>query len=122
MHDHRANLAWCRPVDCSCWRDGRPRCGARSRVPALSRGAFSSGSSAVRRARAQMIAEIPILWQKIAPVLLLAALIVLSGCATLTEQQIYMDWIAIANPAAICAGAPYCVQHSTYRGKKMCTI
>ena len=69
-----------------------------------------------------MIAEIPILWQKIAPVLLLAALIVLSGCATLTEQQIYMDWIAIANPAAICAGAPDCVQHSTYRGKKMCTI
>lgn len=49
-----------------------------------------------------------------------AALLV-GGCAT-TEKQLYVDWIAVANPGEVCAGQSDCIQHSTYKGKAMCTI
>ena len=45
-----------------------------------------------------------------------------SGCATMGEQQMYMDWIAVANPATVCGGQSDCVQHSTWRGQKLCRI
>jgi hypothetical protein len=48
--------------------------------------------------------------------------VALAGCVTLDEQQIYVDWIVVANPATICNGEPDCVQHSMHRGKRMCTI
>jgi hypothetical protein len=47
--------------------------------------------------------------------------LVLCGCAT-TEKQLYVDWIAVANPTDVCAGQSDCIQHSTYKGKAMCTI
>ena len=34
----------------------------------------------------------------------------------------YVDWIAINNPDVVCADRQDCVQHSTYRGKNLCTI
>ena len=51
-----------------------------------------------------------------------AGLTVLAGCANAPEQQIYVDWIAVANPETLCEGHPDCVRLSTYRGRKMCTI
>ena len=51
-----------------------------------------------------------------------ASLAVLAACATAPEQQMYVDWIAVANPETLCEGRSDCVRHSTYRGKKMCTI
>ena len=50
-----------------------------------------------------------------------AALSVVAGCAA-PQKQVYVDWIAIHNPAVVCGGQPDCVQHSTYRGKSLCTI
>jgi uncharacterized lipoprotein YajG len=58
--------------------------------------------------------------QKIAPPALAIAL--LAGCATGPDQQMYVDWIAVANPATVCGGQQDCVQQSMYRGRKMCTI
>jgi len=49
---------------------------------------------------------------------LIAALV---GCAG-AEKQMYVDWIAVNNPGTICAGKADCVQHSTYKGKGLCTI
>lgn len=49
------------------------------------------------------------------------AVALIAGCAS-AEKQVYVDWIAISNPEAVCKGADGCVQHSTYRGKPLCTI
>jgi hypothetical protein len=51
----------------------------------------------------------------------LVAYLGLAACAT-TQQQTYVDWIAVRNPSAICKDKPDCVQHSTWRGKPLCTI
>jgi len=45
----------------------------------------------------------------------------LGGCAS-TEKQMYVDWIAVANPASVCDGQSDCVQRSTYKGKDLCRI
>ena len=45
----------------------------------------------------------------------------LAGCAT-AEKQMYVDWIAVANPAEVCAGKNDCVQHSIYKGRDLCRI
>ena len=47
---------------------------------------------------------------------------VLSGCAAAPPKSFYADWIAIANPQQLCAGADSCVQHAQYRGKPLCTL
>jgi hypothetical protein len=54
-----------------------------------------------------------------AAVVVLVAL--LSGCAT-TTKSFYADWVAIANPQQLCAGAESCVRHAEYRGKPLCTL
>jgi hypothetical protein len=46
----------------------------------------------------------------------------LAACASTTQKQVYVEWLPITNPDALCAGKPDCVQHSTYRGKPLCTI
>lgn len=51
----------------------------------------------------------------------LVALAITAGCAS-PQKQVYVDWIAINNPAVVCGGKPDCVQHSRYRGKALCTI
>jgi hypothetical protein len=51
----------------------------------------------------------------------LAAVLALAGCAT-AEKQMYVDWIAVANPAEVCAGKSDCVQHAMYKGKDLCRI
>ena len=51
----------------------------------------------------------------------LVASLGLIACAT-TQKQAYVDWIAVSNPGAICKDMPDCVQHSTWRGKPLCTI
>jgi hypothetical protein len=49
-------------------------------------------------------------------------LALLSGCATTAPKSFYADWVAIANPQQLCAGADSCVQHAQYRGKPLCTL
>jgi hypothetical protein len=54
-------------------------------------------------------------------------LLLLSGCATTAAtpaapKSFYADWIAIANPQQLCAGADSCVKHAQYRGKPLCTL
>jgi len=44
-----------------------------------------------------------------------------AGCAS-AEKQMYVDWIAVANPAAVCGGQDDCVQRSSYKGKDLCRI
>jgi hypothetical protein len=51
----------------------------------------------------------------------LAAVLSLANCAT-AEKQMYVDWIAVANPAEVCAGKSDCVQHATYKGRDLCRI
>ena len=53
--------------------------------------------------------------------LALVAAFVLGGCAS-AEKQMYVDWIAVANPAEVCAGKNDCVQHSIYKGRDLCRI
>lgn len=60
--------------------------------------------------------------QGVSRLALIIAAAALAGCTTTAEQQMYVDWIAVANPATACGGQPDCVQHSTYRGKKICKI
>jgi len=55
-----------------------------------------------------------------AVVLILVAL--LSGCATTAPKSFYADWIAVANPQQICAGADSCIKRAQYRGKPLCTL
>ena len=55
-------------------------------------------------------------------VLRLAIVLLLSGCATTAPKSFYADWIAIANPHQLCAGAESCVKHAQYRGKPLCTL
>jgi hypothetical protein len=52
----------------------------------------------------------------------LVFLVLLSGCATTAPKSFYADWIAVANPQQICAGAESCVRHARYRGKPLCTL
>jgi hypothetical protein len=51
-----------------------------------------------------------------------AACLLLAACATTSEKSVYVDWLAVANPSTLCQGQADCVQHSTYRGKPLCTI
>lgn len=51
----------------------------------------------------------------------LAAALAIGGCAA-AEKQMYVDWIAVANPAEVCDGQADCVQRSTYKGKNLCRI
>jgi len=53
--------------------------------------------------------------------LTLVSALVLGGCAS-AEKQMYVDWIAVANPATVCDGQSDCVQRSTYKGKELCRI
>ena len=49
--------------------------------------------------------------------------LLLSGCATApAPKTFYADWIAIANPQQLCAGADSCVKHAQYKGKSLCTL
>ena len=49
--------------------------------------------------------------------------LLLSGCASVSAPKtFYADWIAIANPKQLCAGADSCVKHGQYRGKALCTL
>ena len=55
----------------------------------------------------------------------LAIVLLLSGCATATAtapKSFYAEWIAIANPHQLCAGADSCVKRAQYRGKPLCTL
>jgi hypothetical protein len=47
--------------------------------------------------------------------------LLLSGCASV-PKTFYADWIAIANPQQLCAGADSCVKHAQYKGKALCTL
>jgi hypothetical protein len=49
-------------------------------------------------------------------------IVLLAGCATAVDKQLYVDWIAVNNPATVCSGNPDCVRRSTYKGKDLCTI
>jgi hypothetical protein len=51
----------------------------------------------------------------------LVAYLGLAGCAT-TQQQTYIDWIAVKNPNVICNDRQDCVQRTTWRGMPLCTI
>lgn len=48
--------------------------------------------------------------------------LLLSGCASAPSKTFYADWIAIANPQQLCAGADSCVKHTQYKGKALCTL
>jgi hypothetical protein len=48
--------------------------------------------------------------------------LLLSGCASPPTNTFYADWIAIANPQQLCAGADSCVKHAQYKGKSLCTL
>jgi hypothetical protein len=58
---------------------------------------------------------------RVGPSLTLFLALVLGGCAS-AEKQMYVDWIAVANPATVCDGRSDCVQRSTYKGKELCRI
>ena len=51
----------------------------------------------------------------------LAFVLLLGGCAS-APRTFYADWVAIANPAQVCAGAESCVKHAEYKGKPLCTL
>ena len=50
-----------------------------------------------------------------------ATIVALSGCAS-PPKQMYVDWIAVTNPEAVCSGQADCVRKSAYRGRDLCTI
>ena len=56
-----------------------------------------------------------------AAIVVLAAALAFVGCASV-EKQVYVEWLPIRNPEALCKGNADCVQHSMYRGKPRCTI
>jgi hypothetical protein len=54
-------------------------------------------------------------------VLRLALILLLAGCAS-APKSFYADWVAIANPKQLCAGADSCVKRAEYKGKPLCTL